>query len=132
MRTIAILAAATLFLTGCGDTNKPDSKKAGQSGAQVHSDNMDKEMERMNEMMVKHLGEPDAEYDHRFIDLMIPHHEGAVMMAKHALENSDNAEIKEMAKKMVEDQEKEIEHLKKLQKEAHDAGHDHKAHDKGN
>jgi hypothetical protein len=130
MRTIAIIAAATLFMAGCGDTKKAGPKdKAGQSAA--HSD-MDKEMERMNEMMVKHLGESDAEYDHRFIDLMIPHHEGAVMMAKHALDYSNSTAIKEMAKKMIQDQEKEIEHLKKMQKEAHDAGNgDHKSHGKG-
>ncbi|MEX2140904.1 MAG: DUF305 domain-containing protein [Pirellulales bacterium] len=127
MRAIAILAATTLFLGGCGDTKKSGAAKADKSGEQAHSSDMEKDMERMNEMMVKHLGEPDAEYDHRFIDLMIPHHEGAVMMAKHALENAKSAEIKEMAKKMIEDQEQEIEHLKKLQKEAHEGGHaDHK------
>ena len=128
MRTIAILAAATLFVAGCGDTKKSD-KAAGAGAAPA---NMDKEMERMNETMVKHLGEADAEYDHRFIDLMIPHHEGGVMMAKHALENASSNEVKEFAKKMVENQEKEIEHLKKMQEKAHEAGHgDHKTHSKG-
>ena len=127
MRTIVILAAATIFVAGCGDKKK--SEKAAKNGAAP--ENMEKEMERMNEMMIKHLGEADSEYDHRFIDLMIPHHEGAIMMAKHALENATGNEVKEFAKKIVDEQQKEIEQLKKMQEAAHEAGHgDHKSHGK--
>ena len=83
----------------------------------IMSGDMAKDMQMMNEMMVKHLGKSDENYDKRFIDMMIPHHEGAVMMFKDALKNSTHAEIKEMAKKGMEEQQKEIAQLKTLRQE---------------
>lgn len=78
---------------------------------------MSKDMKMMNEMMVKHLGKSDAEYDKRLIDMMIPHHEGAIMMFKDAVKNSKHEEIKEMAKKAIKEQEKDIEQLKSWRQE---------------
>jgi predicted outer membrane protein len=77
-----------------------------------HVHEMAKQMRAMNKAMVHHLGPKDAEFEKRFIDLMIPHHEGAIEMAKHALTHSSRAELKEMARKMIEDQQKEVEKMK--------------------
>ena len=77
---------------------------------------MGKDMRMTNEMMLKHLGKPDREYDMRFIDMMIPHHEGAILMAKDALKNATHKEIKEMAAAIIKDQQKEIEQLNKWRK----------------
>lgn len=122
------VVALSIFAVGRGDTKKTSPQTKATPDA--HGD-MGKHMDEMNEMMVKHLGKKDAEYDHRFIDTMIPHHEGAVMMAKDALKKSDNPEIRAMSEKMIADQEKEIEQLKKMQKDMHGAGDhkDGKAHD---
>src|SRR5215207_7302762 len=57
---------------------------------------MKKHMQMMNKMMVQHLGVGDPHYDARFIDMIIPHHEGAVMMARHALKHSQRPELKAM------------------------------------
>lgn len=76
----------------------------------------------MNARMVKYLGHKDADYEKRFIDMMIPHHEGAVLSAKHALERSNRPELKEMARKAIEDQSKEIETLKKWRTEWYGSG----------
>mgnify|MGYP003394308391 CR=1 FL=1 len=46
--------------------------------------------------------------DKHFIEQMIPHHEGAVAMAKLALEKSKRAEIKTLANAIIESQTKEI------------------------
>ena len=73
---------------------------------------MDERMSAMNAEMVQHLGPADAEYDHRFIDMMIPHHEGAIMMAKDALQKSQRPEIKKLAQEIIDAQEKEIAQLK--------------------
>ena len=78
---------------------------------------MQKDMQMMNKMMVDHLGENDPEYEARFIDMMVPHHEGAVMMAQHALEHANRDELKKMSKKMIQDQQKEIDQLKQWRKE---------------
>ncbi len=46
--------------------------------------------------------------DQHFIAEMIPHHEGAISMAKIALERSQRAEILSLARGIIEAQEKEI------------------------
>ncbi len=47
-------------------------------------------------------------FDRAFIDAMIPHHESAIAMANAALDGSDNPEVREIARAIVEAQEKEI------------------------
>jgi uncharacterized protein (DUF305 family) len=47
-------------------------------------------------------------YDIEFITQMIPHHEGAVMMAKDALQQSTKPEIRKMATEIIKAQEAEI------------------------
>ena len=50
---------------------------------------------------------------------MIPHHSGAIEMSKVVLKHGDNAEIKKMAQKVIDDQGKEISELRDwLQKNA--------------
>ncbi|MBV8884918.1 MAG: DUF305 domain-containing protein [Chroococcidiopsidaceae cyanobacterium CP_BM_RX_35] len=58
------------------------------------------------------LGPADAKYDLRFIDAMIPHHQGAVEMATDALSKSQRPEIKRLAQYIITDQNQEIAQLK--------------------
>lgn len=62
------------------------------------------------------LGPADADYDLRFIDGMTPHHQGAVDMAKEALQKSKRAEIKQLANNIIKAQNQEIEQMKKWRK----------------
>lgn len=57
------------------------------------------------------LGAADAEFDLRFIDAMIPHHEGAVVMAQEALEKSDRPEVKQLAQAILDAQQPEIDQM---------------------
>jgi uncharacterized protein (DUF305 family) len=75
------------------------------------------QMHMMNKMMVKELGPRDANYEKRFIDVMIEHHEGAVMMAKDALKNANRPELIQMAKDIIAAQEKEISQMKEWRKQ---------------
>lgn len=52
------------------------------------------------------------EIDELFINMMVPHHQGAVEMAKIALERSQRPEIQSMARAIVDTQEKEITQMK--------------------
>lgn len=73
-------------------------------------------MDHHNMMMSNNsmnLGVADAEYDLRFIDAMIPHHEGAIAMAKDALTKSSRKEMKNLAQAIITAQEKEIAEMKK-------------------
>jgi uncharacterized protein (DUF305 family) len=65
---------------------------------------------------MSNLGKADKNYDLRFINAMIPHHEGAVKMAKDARQKAQNAEIKTMAQNIIDSQEKEISQLKAWRK----------------
>ena len=62
----------------------------------------------MHDMMMKELGQKDANYEARFIDLMIPHHEGAIMMAEDAIEKANRPELRQMAREIIAAQKKEI------------------------
>lgn len=55
------------------------------------------------------------EFDLAFISHMIPHHEGAVVMAKEALQKSTKDEIKTLAKAVIKAQEAEIKQMKEWQ-----------------
>jgi uncharacterized protein (DUF305 family) len=65
-------------------------------------------MSTMNKRMVDGLGSKDSNYEDRFIDMMIPHHQGAVMMGHDAAAKAKHAELKSFAAKIVADQENEI------------------------
>jgi uncharacterized protein (DUF305 family) len=78
-----------------------------------------KQHEGMNHGGMNHnmdLGTADANYDLRFIDGMTPHHEGAVVMAKEALQKSQRPEIKKLANAIIQAQNQEITELKQWRK----------------
>lgn len=51
-------------------------------------------------------------FDHRFIDAMIPHHEGAIVMATTARTAAEHAEIREFAERIVTSKQAEIDTMK--------------------
>lgn len=63
------------------------------------------------------LGPADADYDLRFIDAMIPHHEGAIAMAKEVLEKSKRPELQKLAKDIMAAQAQEIAQMKAWRKQ---------------
>jgi uncharacterized protein (DUF305 family) len=90
-----------------GGMGKPDNasgmKHTGmQSGGMGHS--MD-------------LGPADADYDLRFIDAMIPHHEGAVVMAKDMAAKTKRPEMKKLAQAILKAQPQEIAQMQQWRKD---------------
>ena len=55
------------------------------------------------------LGPKDDQFDLRFIEAMIPHHQGAVAMARDALAKSLRSEVRALADEIISAQEMEIE-----------------------
>ncbi len=53
--------------------------------------------------------EQAAPFDQQFIDMMVPHHQGAVEMAEVALENAEHEEIRTLAREIIDGQQAEIE-----------------------
>ncbi|WP_193199043.1 DUF305 domain-containing protein [Nostoc sp. MG11] len=73
--------------------------------------------EQMQAMMMSmDLGAADGEFDLRFIEAMIPHHEAAVVMAKDALQKSQRPEIKNLAQEIIKAQNAEINQMKQWRK----------------
>ena len=69
-----------------------------------------------NHQMMMDLGPADVEYDLRFIDAMIPHHQGAIAMAQQVLEKSTRPEVKKLAEEIIKAQEKEIAQMQQWRK----------------
>ncbi len=73
--------------------------------------------EQMQGMMMNmDLGAADNEFDLRFINAMIPHHESAVTMAKDVLNKSKRPEIKKLAQEIINSQNTEISQMKQWRK----------------
>ncbi|WP_082714156.1 DUF305 domain-containing protein [Geminocystis sp. NIES-3708] len=98
-----LLTTLTGVVIGCGENNIFDSVTSSQTTMTNHT---------MMGHSAMNLGPADAEYDLRFIDVMIPHHEGAVIMAKEALVKSSRNEIKTLATEIIETQDKEISEMR--------------------
>ncbi len=54
----------------------------------------------------------NASFDRQFIDMMVPHHQGAVAMARLALTRAGHVQIKRLAQAIVADQASEITQMK--------------------
>ena len=51
-------------------------------------------------------------FDRAFIEMMIPHHEGAIAMAKAELDGGDDPQLEDLAGRIVEAQEREIREMR--------------------
>ncbi|MDA0265529.1 MAG: DUF305 domain-containing protein [Cyanobacteria bacterium] len=95
------ILSAPIGLTGCSPLFFPDQSESSAvpMGAMVdHGMTMD-------------LGPQDAEFDLRFIDGMILHHQGAIAMAEAVLQNSQRHEAKQLATNIIAAQQGEIDQM---------------------
>ncbi len=80
-----------------------------------HMMSMSKE-QKQGMMMNMDLGAADSSFDLRFINAMLPHHEGALEMAKEAQNKSKRPEIKKLAQEILTSQQAEIDQMKQWRK----------------
>jgi uncharacterized protein (DUF305 family) len=69
--------------------------------------------EAHEKMMKDMMMAPTGDADRDFVTMMIPHHQGAIDMAKIELKYGKDPGLKEMAQKIIDAQEKEIEEFRK-------------------
>jgi uncharacterized protein (DUF305 family) len=112
-----VIAIVGLFLaTACSQQNtssKDSAIAANKNIAQI--DHSDMNHGGMNHHM--NVGPADANYDLRFIDSMIPHHQGALVMAQEAIQKSKRPELIKLAQGIVAEQKKEIAQMQQWRKQ---------------
>lgn len=84
------------------DKMKPSSMKMGEDEMQKSMTDM---QSKINGMQMT------GNVDKDFAMMMVSHHEDGIAMSKLELKNGMNAELKQMAKKVIDDQQKEIKEL---------------------
>ncbi len=117
-RLLALLLAVAFLLAGCASAGGEQGKteKTGGMAGMDHSkmDHGSMDSDGMARGMVTQNGEYS---DRAFIDAMVSHHQGAIDMARIALENAEHDEIKQLSRNIVSTQEAEIEELKAIKRE---------------
>ena len=124
-----LLFAVALTLGSCGGTSAGNEEQesgeqgsegsadAGQQGmdheSMGHGDMGSEGMMNASEMLME-----NGEYsDERFIDAMVPHHQGAIDMAEVALENAEHPELLQLAENVISTQQAEIEELRRIKEQ---------------
>ena len=129
--SLALLLTVALMLASCGNAGggQQGSGSAGDGGqgtgkqpggmAGMDHSNMDHGSMGMGSgSMAREMVMENGRYsDERFIDAMVPHHEGAVDMAEVALKNAEHEQIRRLAEDIVSAQEAEIEELKAIKQQ---------------
>lgn len=73
---------------------------------------MNEGMKIMNGAHMKTMDEMEpAHFDNHFLNMMIPHHQGAIDMSKEALKKAEHQEIKDLAKRIIAAQSTEIKQM---------------------
>jgi uncharacterized protein (DUF305 family) len=127
---LALLLAVAFILTACGgagggeqgsgsgseqgSAEKTGGGMAGMDHNQMGHGSMGMGSNGMARQMVMEKGKYS---DERFIDAMVPHHQGAIAMAKVALKNAEHEEIKQLSRNIISSQQAEIGELKAIKKE---------------
>jgi uncharacterized protein (DUF305 family) len=124
----ALLSAVALTVAACGgmaggagnmDHGGTGKDGAGENGNNTGMKGMERSrMDRGSGGVASGMLMENGRYsDERFIDAMVPHHQGAVEMAEVALENAEHEEIKQLSENIVSTQEAEIGELKEIKQE---------------
>jgi uncharacterized protein (DUF305 family) len=122
-----VIAISSLLLTtACSQQNASNNDSAiAASSSANEAQPANKNIAQIDHGGMKHggmnhnmdMGPADINYDLRFIDSMIPHHQGALVMAQEALQKSRRPEIIKLARGIVTAQKKEIAQMQQWRKQ---------------
>ena len=119
--------AVAFVLAACGGGGGGSQQDNGSGGgmAGMDHDQMDHgSMGLGTKGMTRQMVTENGKYsDKAFIDAMVPHHQGAIVMARVALENAEHEEIRELSRNIVSTQQAEIGELKAIKKEEFGTSH---------
>jgi uncharacterized protein (DUF305 family) len=101
-----LMAAAFVAIPSLASAQ--DMKGMNMGGSPADQANMAAMEKMQNDMPKQGTGDPDKD----FVTMMIPHHQGAIDMAKVELQYGKDPALRKMAAKIVKDQEKEISQMR--------------------
>jgi uncharacterized protein (DUF305 family) len=109
---LALLLAVAFLLAACGGAGSDqqgDDSGGGGHGQMDHGQMGHGSMGMGSGGMAKQMVMENGRYsDKAFIDAMVPHHQGAIEMARVALRNAEHEEIQELSRNIVSTQQSEI------------------------
>lgn len=112
MKTTPLLAAAAFALGLAAAVPLAIGQNESAASAAMH----EAHEKMMQAMQMEMTGDPD----HDFAMMMIPHHQGAIDMARVELEYGKDPEMRALAERIIADQEKEIAEMQAwMEKQGH-------------
>ncbi len=121
----AIAISGLLLATACSQQNTKSNSNDSAIAASSSANKLQPTATPKNIAQIDHggmnhnmdVGPADANYDLRFIDSMIPHHQGALVMAQEALQKSKRPALIKLAQGIVTEQKKEIAQMQQWRKQ---------------
>jgi uncharacterized protein (DUF305 family) len=111
---VGMLGLGSVAIAGLTFHHSPNSTIAQNSDGTMNHGGMN-HGSTMNHSM--DIGPADANYDLRFIDSMVPHHQGALVMAQEVIQKSKRPELIKFAKNIITEQKKEIAQMQQWRKQ---------------
>src|SRR6266436_9661827 len=116
-RVISLATTASVAATSFALAQDPARTHHVRSGIQYVADRQEHSEEQpflsenataMHKMMADMTIKPTGDIDRDFVEMMVPHHQGAVDMAKAELKYGHNEQLRRLAQQIVATQEHEI------------------------
>jgi uncharacterized protein (DUF305 family) len=104
IRICVLSLAATTSVTVASFALAQDSTNAGSPEQPFLSENAASMKKMMADMMIT----PSGDVDRDFVAMMVPHHQGAVDMAKAELKYGHNEQLRRLARQIVINQQQQI------------------------
>ncbi len=104
---ITVFFVATMGSVAPGRSGEmPDQMKSSQQAAEAQF--LAENELAMSRMMAGMSSKPTGDIDRDFVDMMVPHHQGAVDMAKSELKYGHNEQLRRLAQEIIVTQQQEI------------------------
>ena len=104
---ITVFFVATMGSVAPGRSGEmPDQMKSSQQAAEAQF--LAENELAMSRMMAGMSSKPTGDIDRDFVDMMVPHHQGAIDMALAELKYGHNQQLRDLAQTIVTNQQREI------------------------